>query len=745
MIGRLVCLVASLLFAISVGLLALAVYVPLPGVLGAWNDPAAGFPVTVSVLLGAVAFGAWAWPRRHGDHAFSLVFLGLGTAVVLVLGTAGYLRCIDPAQSAGWSVLSRVLGFLLNGYDVAMFEGGECGPGVPLALQFARLVQLTVLVVAASRALAALLRGQVDRVRVRLARSIQLVVGADEDSAVLLAPLAAERGIALPVVVTSDAGAAWVRRARAQGWRIVAGDATHPELLAPLLRRGQSRHALTGLAVLPADSTAAQRLVRSVEQALAGRTGAPVRALVRIDEAWQAEDWRRRYLSRAGEWAVDTLSIDEVTARLVVEDALRAGVDRIVVVGHSGLTFAVLAELAQQSREAGLLGAPAAPGVVVLDPEADDVLEQHAFSQRRFGNTSGVQASAAAEQPGPASIARAVAGATAPAIIFAGDPDERLQRLAAVLGAESPDWVLYSRQSGVAGLGREPLLARVHAFGSTLDAGGRPIGAWERVARLGHERFIREHPDPAIASRRPWDELAPFYRISNLRQVMSTLGNAVAVGRSWGAGAAAVGMPSDEQLERMARREHDSWSAHLAANGWRYGDGRDDARRRHPDLRPWDELDEEARDKTRAGVRSSLELLATLGYRSFDDTSADWRTYHRHGVVWARRRDEGWEWSTASGQTLRGAPGDWEVYDKRGHAHAVAPAAFASSHRHLEGDRYERTGSVQVRPARPGEVIETLEGPLVAGEGEWVVRGDLGEEWIITGERLRSGYRAGPG
>lgn len=745
-IWRLASIVAAVLFAIGLVLLALAVYLPIP----LYSDPTAWEPIAIQVVLGVIAFGAWAWPSRYTDRAFSLVFLGLGTGVVLLLGTAGYLRCLDPTQSAGWSVVGRVLGFLLNNYDVAMFQSGDCGPGVPLALQFARLVQLTVLFVAASRALAVLLRGQVDRVRVRLARRLTLAVGTDQTSAALLLALSADRRTALPVLVTQDVGAPWVRRARAQGWRVVAGDATDPAVLAPLLRRGPKRHALATVAVLPADSTAAQRLVRAVEQTVAGRTGAPVRALIRIDDAWQAEDWRRRYLARADQWTVDTISIDEVTARLVVEDALHAGVDRLVVVGHSGLTFAVLAELAQQNRESHVLGEASAPAVVVLDPDGDELIEQHEFSQRRFGNTSGMTITASNTEPTAASVAQAVAGAAAPGILFTDEPDVETQRLAALLGAESPDWLVDSRRSEVEGLGREPLLARVYAFGSTLDAGGRPIGNWERIARLGHERFVREHPNPSMPSRKPWDSLAPFYRASNVRQVLSTLTNAVAVGRSWGAGpmlggTATTGMPSDEQLETMARLEHDSWSAHLRDNGWRYGDGRDDVTRRHPDLRPWDELDDEARAKTREGVRSSLELLATLGYRSFDDEAAAWHTVHRHGVVWARRRDEPWDWTTPSGQTLHGSAGDWEVFDKRGTAHAVAPDAFLSSHRHLDGDRYERIGSVQARPAREGERIDTLEGPLVANAGEWIVRGDLGEEWIITPERLRSGYRGASG
>ncbi|MBX3194430.1 MAG: hypothetical protein KF727_04935 [Microbacteriaceae bacterium] len=739
---RIVAMLAVIGYAVAVALLALAVYLPLPGPLAAWNDPTAWLPVAIPVVLGLLAYGAWAWPSRHRDRAFSLVFLAAGTVTVLVLGTAGYLRCTDPDSSAGWSVVARVLGFLLGNYDVGMFSSGECGDGVPLALQFARLAQLTVLFVAASRAVAALLRSQLDRVMVRFARRVTLAVGVDAASAALLPALASDRRSVVPVAVTPDAGAAWVRGARAGGWRIVSGDPADPAVLTPLLTRGRNRHVLTRLAALSADSTAVQRLVAAAEQAVDGRDGPAVRALVRIDDAWQAEDWRRRYLSRAGEWTVDTISIDEVTARIVVEDALQAGVDRIILTGRTGLTFAVLAELAQQGREGELRGEEPMPEVVVLDPRADEVLTQHAFAQQRFGNASGIRARARAEEATSSTIAAAVEGSAAPGVLVTGEPDEESRRIAALLGAEHPEWLVYSRQDGVEGLGREPLLARVHAYGSTLDAGGRPVGAWERIARLGHERYIREHPDPDIPSRRPWDALSPFYRASNVRQVLATLAGAVEAGRSWGAGADAAGMPDDAQLEVMAELEHRSWSEHLRQHGWRHAPERDDARRKHPDLLPWEQLDEAAREKTRGGVRGTLELLAMLGYRSFDQPEAGWRTVRRHGVVWARRREQAWTWTTPTGQTLHGAAGDWEVYDKRGRSHAVAPAAFEAGHRHLDGDRFERVGTVQVRPARPGERIETLEGPLRANAGEWVVRGDLDEEWVITAERLASAYES---
>lgn len=741
---RVVAALAGIGFVAAVVLLVVAVFVPLHGPLARWNDPSAWEPLAIPICLGLLAYGLWAWPNRHRPHAFPLVFLAAGTLSAFVLATASYLSCPPADGSAGFNVVLRILGFVLNNYDTSMWDGERCAASPPLALQFGRLLVLLVLFVAATRAVAVLLRGQLDRAIVRFARPVSLAVGVDGGSAGLLPALAAGTEGAVRVVLTPDVGAAWVRTARAAGWRVVTGDPEQVAGLRGLLRRGRSGSALRWLAVLSPDSTETQRLVRVIEEAVGGRdAGGPVRVLLRIDDAWQAEDWRRRYLGRAADWVVDTISADGVTARLVVEDLLRAGVDRVVLLGRSSLSFAVLAELAQQGREREVLGEAPMPSVVVLDPDAAATLEQHEFSQLRFGNPGGVEARAVAAEPAAAAIEEAAEGAVLPAVVFTADPSADAQRLAAVLGAGQPGWLVYSRFAEVAGLGAEPLLARVHAYGSTLDAGkGRPVDSWERIARLTHERYVRRHPDPAIPSRRPWENLDPFYRAANVRLVLATLGSAIAVGRSWGAGEGRAGMPDDAQLERMAELEHTSWRRHLEGRGWRHATERDDRRRRHPDLLPWERLPEASRQKTRDGVRSSLELLATLGYRSFDDPAAVWRTMRRRGEVRARRRDDAWDWTTASGETLHGAPGDWEVFDERGAAHAVAPDAFASSHRHVGDDRYVRTGTVQVRPARPGERVETLEGPLTAQAGQWVVRGDLGEEWVITGDRLAAGYEA---
>jgi len=65
--------------------------------------------------------------------------------------------------------------------------------------------------------------------------------------------------------------------------------------------------------------------------------------------------------------------------------------------------------------------------------------------------------------------------------------------------------------------------------------------------------------------------------------------------------------------ERLARNEHDTWRELREADGWRYGERRDDTARTNPLLVAWDDLDEETRDSNRATIRAIPALLARAG------------------------------------------------------------------------------------------------------------------------------------
>ena len=71
--------------------------------------------------------------------------------------------------------------------------------------------------------------------------------------------------------------------------------------------------------------------------------------------------------------------------------------------------------------------------------------------------------------------------------------------------------------------------------------------------------------------------------------------------------------PADPRVELLAKREHERWLARKLKTGWRYGDPRDDPKKLHPCIRPWEELPEDERAKDRLLVLRLPEIVAAAG------------------------------------------------------------------------------------------------------------------------------------
>ncbi len=67
--------------------------------------------------------------------------------------------------------------------------------------------------------------------------------------------------------------------------------------------------------------------------------------------------------------------------------------------------------------------------------------------------------------------------------------------------------------------------------------------------------------------------------------------------------------------ERLARNTHDVWARGRLADGWRHGPVRDDHRKEHPNLVPYDELPEAEKRYDRSTVLETLKALCALGFR----------------------------------------------------------------------------------------------------------------------------------
>lgn len=67
--------------------------------------------------------------------------------------------------------------------------------------------------------------------------------------------------------------------------------------------------------------------------------------------------------------------------------------------------------------------------------------------------------------------------------------------------------------------------------------------------------------------------------------------------------------------ERIAENVHDVWAAGRIAQGWTYGETRNDELKQTPCLVPYDELPESEKEYDRNTALETLRLILVLGYR----------------------------------------------------------------------------------------------------------------------------------
>jgi len=66
--------------------------------------------------------------------------------------------------------------------------------------------------------------------------------------------------------------------------------------------------------------------------------------------------------------------------------------------------------------------------------------------------------------------------------------------------------------------------------------------------------------------------------------------------------------------ERLAKNIHEVWAKSRMDQGWTYGSTRDDARKKHPCLIPYEELSEEEKDYDRNTAMGTLKFVIKEGF-----------------------------------------------------------------------------------------------------------------------------------
>lgn len=67
-------------------------------------------------------------------------------------------------------------------------------------------------------------------------------------------------------------------------------------------------------------------------------------------------------------------------------------------------------------------------------------------------------------------------------------------------------------------------------------------------------------------------------------------------------------------IEDMAKNVHEVWARNRMDDGWRYGEKRDDVRKLHPCLVPYEALPESEKEYDRATSQETLKLILKSGF-----------------------------------------------------------------------------------------------------------------------------------
>lgn len=70
-----------------------------------------------------------------------------------------------------------------------------------------------------------------------------------------------------------------------------------------------------------------------------------------------------------------------------------------------------------------------------------------------------------------------------------------------------------------------------------------------------------------------------------------------------------------ELMEQIAENVHENWSESRIAEGWTYGEVRDDVKRTTPCLVPYSQLPESEKEYDRKTALQTLKLITMLGYK----------------------------------------------------------------------------------------------------------------------------------
>ncbi len=551
--------------------------------------------------------------------------------VAIALGCWGFRR-LPPAE--GEPPRTGLNAFYLT-LQLFTLESGAVSGAVNWQLQVARWLAPGVAAYAALQALAVILQEQIDSFRLRRRKGHCVICGLGHKG-LLLAQGLMDKGERV-VVLEQDEANGKIGQCRSRGAIVLLGDAADWGWL----RKAAAHRAKYVISVCGDDAANAE--VASYARRLArDRQGRRLTCLVHINSSQLFRSIRRHGMaSREDErLRLEFFNVfDSETRRLLNQHPVFG--EGCVAVDHPPHLLVVglgpmgesLVHQAVEGWQRWWKATGQRLAITVIDARADRWRDAWSASYPDLQDVCRLETKSI--DPGSPEFEPAVpATGLTTAYVCLADEAAGLSVALSLAGKlapeETPVVVCAAEEAGLAMLlgtadGGARGLPNLRVFGvldRTRDPGFLPNGTYEILARLFHDHYIEyfrqqgDTPEKRPAMR-PWEELPEPYRESNRLEAEHVLVKLRAVGCTLGPlvrfSAESFRLEGDE-VETMARMEHERWTVEHLLAGWVYGLQRDEQAQTHPDLLPWDRLPESEKEYNRQTIRGYPAMLAQAGF-----------------------------------------------------------------------------------------------------------------------------------
>jgi len=168
----------------------------------------------------------------------------------------------------------------------------------------------------------------------------------------------------------------------------------------------------------------------------------------------------------------------------------------------------------------------------------------------------------------------------------------------------------------------------LHAFpllDQTCTPGLILLGTHEVLARYLHEAYLEgleKREGKGELAMDSWEDLPEDTKEKNRKQadrigtILEKHGYRIAPLTDWqAADLTFCEEEGSDEVEAMARMEHELWCQEMKANGWQAGDIRSKEYKTHPDLVAWNDLPVEEKEKNKKFIRDLPKVLTRAGFQ----------------------------------------------------------------------------------------------------------------------------------